>query len=190
MSTCETAARPVIEPMITGRRRVGLRAADQETIAFWLCKTAMTLQLARPDLRPDLIPQRHYSELYAKQRPPITSQIWIGACAHDNRPPDLPAPLMTRYRLTPVRRFRPRDVSEDQPLRTAYSVAISLGNLAGLIFGHQYDASRSRLQFSGSIGAALIQIWPPLAENAEWPQDHALSYREFDGLTQSFAKYS
>jgi hypothetical protein len=67
---------------------------------------------------------------------------------------------------------------------------MSLGNLAALIFGHQFAGSRSKLEFSGSIGAALRQIWPPPAPIVEWPQHHALSYKEFDGLTQSFAKSS
>jgi len=67
---------------------------------------------------------------------------------------------------------------------------MSLGNLAALIFGHQYEGSRSKLEFSRSIGAAMRQIWPLLAPIVEWPEHHALSYQEFDGLTQSFARYS
>jgi len=92
MLICASNARPLLEPMITGRKRVGLSAIGQETVAFWLSKTAMTLQLSRPDLRPDLIPPGHYSALYARQRPLATSQVWIGACDHDNPPLNCPRP--------------------------------------------------------------------------------------------------
>jgi len=143
MSRLEMAARPIFEPMMPGTRRVTVQPSEQRTLAFWIVKTAMTLQLSHPTRQPEAIPSAHYSELYKEQRPPRLCQVWIAGCTHDDRPIDLPMPMIGRCRITPLKHFRPDDIPVDQPKLPAYSVAMSMGNLAMAIFGHQFP-SRTR----------------------------------------------
>ena len=75
MSRLEMAARPIFEPMMPGTRRVTVHPWEQRTLAFWIVKTAMTLQLSHPTRQSDAIPSAHYSELYKKQRPPRLCQV-------------------------------------------------------------------------------------------------------------------
>jgi hypothetical protein len=189
MSRLEMAVRPIFEPMMPGTRRLTLQQSEQETLAFWITKTAMTMQLSHPTRRPDAIPSAHYSELYKEQRPPWLSQVWIAGCTHDDRPSDLPMPMVGRCRITPLKRFRPDDIAADQPTLPAYSVAMSMGNLAMLVFGHQYAGSRARLSWKDAMGEALVQIWPAVTPTVEWPGKYGLDYPAFDALSKTFASY-
>jgi hypothetical protein len=189
MSRLETAARPIFEPLMPGTRRVILQPSEQRTLAFWIVKTAMTLQLSHPTRQPDAIPGAHYSELYKEQRPPRLCQVWIAGCTHNDRPPDLTRPMVGRCRIAPLKRFRPDDISADQPTVPAYSVAMSMGNLAMAIFGHQYADSHAQGSWQGGMGEALAQIWPSPGIPVEWPGRYGLDYDAFDSLTKTFAPY-
>lgn len=54
-------------------------------------------------------------------------------------------------------------------MRAAYSVTMSLGNLAMQVFGHQYHESQIQLRFPNSEQFALSQIWSVGAKQVKWP---------------------
>jgi hypothetical protein len=184
MSRLEMKARPIFEPMMQGKRHVILGPADQKALALWIVKTSMTLQLSHPSREPNAIPPAHYLELYTEQRPPRRTQVWIGGCTHDDRPAVLPKPMVGRCRIAPLRRFRPNDISPAAPTLAAYSVAMSMGNLAMAIFGHQYAESRAGIGWMDQMGEALVQIWPTADGPVTWPGKYALGYDAFDLLTK------
>lgn len=188
MSRLEKKARPLLEPM-NGQRRIALEPKQQQVLGFWIAKTAMTMQSSHPTRYPDAIPRSQYSELYKEQRPPLLSQIWIGGCTHDDRPPYLPRPLVGRVRITPLTRWRPDDIAPEEPTLKAYSVAMSMGNLGMVMFGHQYSHSHAQLIWKDQMGEALVPIWPPQDEPVEWPGKYGLGYAAFNRLTEVFAPY-
>jgi hypothetical protein len=190
MARLEKRARPLLEQMIRAERQVTLEPADQEVLAFWIAKTAMTMQSSHPTRDPDAIPPSHYGELFQEQRPPKLSQIWIGAASHDDRPPELPKPLMGRVRITPLKHFRPDGIPAYEPPVKAYSVAMSMGNLAMVMFGHEYRRGRRhRLVWPDQLGEALVQVWPAADVAADWLGKYKLDYSAFNALTQLFAPY-
>jgi len=190
MSRLEKKARPFLEPTIRGDRRVTLQPEGQQVIAMWIAKTAMTMQSSHPTRYPDAIPRSHYTELVQGQRPPMLSQIWIGAASHDDRPREIPKPLMGRVRITPLKHFHPDGIPAYEPPVKAYSVAMSMGKLAMVIFGHEYrHARRHRLVWPDQFNEALVQVWPTSNLPVEWPGKVALGYAAFNALTQVFAEY-
>lgn len=189
MSRLDKKARALYEPMMRGDRRVTLQPADQQVLAFWIAKTAMTMQSSHPTRYPDAIPSSQYSELCKEQRPPLLSQIWIGGCTHDDRPAYLPKPLVGRVRITPLTRWRPDDIAADEPTLKSYSVAMSMGNLAMVMFGHQYANSHAQLLWKEEMGEALVQIWPSSGGPVEWPGKYGIGYAAFNRLTEVFASY-
>jgi hypothetical protein len=189
MSRLEMTAAPLITPMLTGERKVALNLGEQATVAFWIVKTAMTMQLSHPTRRPDAIPDDQYRFVFGEQRPPDTCQVWIGACSHEDRPPNVPLAQVGRCRIGPLIRFRPVDIAPDEPTRRAYVATMSIGNLAMQVFGHQYPTSQVQLRYPDLAGSALIQIWPALATDAEWPGPVAIDYPTFDHLTRAFGQF-
>jgi hypothetical protein len=189
MSRLEMAAAPLMTPMLTGERRVMLNLDEQAIVAFWVVKTAMTMQLSHPTRRIDGIPVSHYESVYREQRAPNACQVWIGACSHDDRPPNVPLAMVGRCRIAPLSRFRPIDIAPDQPVRRAYVATMSMGNLAMQVFGHQYVDSHVQLRYPNLAGSALVQIWPFRLEKAEWPGSAALDYPTFDALTRAFEDF-
>ncbi len=186
MSRLEVAVAPVITPMLTAEKRVSLNEHQQTVVALWVVKTAMTMQLSHPTRRIDGIPAEHYGSVRAELHPPSTSQVWIGACSHDDRPENVPLAMVGRCRIAPLSRFRPNDIGADEPTRPAYVATMSMGNLVMQAFGHQYPTSKVQLRYPNLSGTALLQIWPVLAPSVEWPGALTLDYPTFDALTGAF----
>jgi hypothetical protein len=73
MNDLETAARPLLEPMIVGRGRA-LHRDGQRTIATWAMKTMLMFEFAYPE---QLIPRELYEHLYAHREPPPRTRAWL-----------------------------------------------------------------------------------------------------------------
>ena len=74
MSELETAAKPILEPLVLGRSRT-LIAAEVETAALWCAKTALMFQWTHPDRRQT--PDAHYRWLCQNRTPPPNTFVWI-----------------------------------------------------------------------------------------------------------------
>jgi hypothetical protein len=83
LSGLESAARPVLTPLIRGEAR-RLPDDDQALIAAWTCKTALVSLLNSADEAQPGVPPGEYTELYEQRNrmePPPFSQYWIGSYA-------------------------------------------------------------------------------------------------------------
>ena len=181
MSDLESASAPILAPMIRGQP-VRLDRAAQRLVAFWLAKTVMTARWVHRDRRFPGIPTDHYVELYQHQAPPGHSQVWVAACSHDDRP-SRQLPLGYRYRMIRLERLQVATRGGLWlPFRPAYAVALSIGNLAGLVFGHTYDRAVPVLSYDGTLGMALHDVWPGGDEELAWPSGFCLNYTEFNLL--------
>jgi hypothetical protein len=182
MSALQEGAKPYIAPLIRGES-CSLASDQQELVASWLTMTAMTAPWANPDHGSWAIPQSHRTELCTNRKPPQSTQVLIAPCAHDRRPIGT-APFGMRYRLI---RLDHMDVTTPAgvilPSRPGYGVALSVGNLAAVIFGHAYDPIRQpMLAYDGLLDRALKPIWPSSDTSVEWPRDYALNYEDFNRL--------
>lgn len=188
MGNLEQRALPLVAPMLRGEA-IELGADAQGVVAFWVVKTALTARWVHRSSEYLGIPESHYREVHAEQRPPLTAQVWIAVCSHDDRPPDLP-PIGFRYVMTRLERFEAStDAGVVLPLRPAWAVAMSLGNLASLTFAHTYDAISAGIRFDGLLGRALHPVWPVQSEALSWPSGYCLNYPEFDMLTQRLERW-
>jgi hypothetical protein len=80
MSRLETATEPVLTALITGVRR-DLTAAEVETLAWWIAKTAVTAQFVSPFADHRQIPDRQATWIYQRGRPAPEMQIFIAQAA-------------------------------------------------------------------------------------------------------------
>jgi hypothetical protein len=182
MSVAQETARPYLAGLFRGDE-ARLDVAAQEAIASWLAMTAMTGSWANGDYGGWGVPTTLRRQLQSSRHVPPGMQIWIAPCSHDDRPAGIVA-RGVRYRLIRldhVRVLTPAGV--ELPLRPAFAVALSIGNMAALVFGHTYDPMyQPELRYDGLLGLALKRISPSAQDIVGWPKDFALNYAEFDTL--------
>lgn len=189
MSQLQERAKPDLVPLFRGE----VTTLDQEAqarVASWLAMTAYTAAWANRDHGGWAIPQDHRTELCATGHPPVRSQIWIAPCSHDDRPPGTPA-YGLRYRLI---RLDHLDAATGAgvvvPARPAYAAALSVGNLAALVFGHTYEPGIHHvLRFRGLFELALKAVWPAANPLVAFPVDAVLDYDNFNALITVVAQW-
>ncbi|MHB8719247.1 MAG: hypothetical protein ACYDAC_10210 [Candidatus Dormibacteria bacterium] len=182
MSQLQEQAKHHLLPLIRGTD-CSLEAPAQELVAAWLSMTVMTASWANPALGDWAIPQEHRTALCETGRPPLSTQLWIASCSHDDRPPGMPIFGM-RYRLIRLDHIVGSTVTGIAvPTHPGYGAALSIGNLAAFIFGHTYEPPlRPQITFNGRIGVALRSIWPASVEPVGLPGNIALNYTDFNQL--------
>ncbi len=163
MSRLETAAKPHIMAMFSGRHNIPLEEPAQLVLARWAFQTIAVLA----QLRLTSFPLDHCHELYDSERPPEHSQIWIGTAsinasegwdqvaefAYDLKPLDvtvgdlrIPVPVYsTRFRLMNV-------------VFEAYGFPVTPPPGLGL-----------RAHPSAHLRRALLPIWPSEHPTIWWP---------------------
>lgn len=189
MSQLQERAKPHLVPLFCGQHTILDREA-QECVASWLAMTVYTASWAKRDHGGWAIPQDHRTELYATGRPSPRCQIWIAPCSHDDRPAGMPA-FGLRYRLIRLDHLDGATATGVVvPARPAYAAAMSVGNLAALVFGHTYDPPiRPLLGFTGVLQLALKQVWPVADTDVAFPIDAALNYDHFNELITGLARW-
>ena len=75
MSDLETAAKPLLLPLLRGAVRE-LGREEQRTLSAWAMKTATMLEFSHP--RGLAIPQADRDWIFKEGRPPPRTQIWVG----------------------------------------------------------------------------------------------------------------
>jgi hypothetical protein len=182
MSVLQEQARPYLAGFFRGDE-AHLDGAAQAAIAAWLAMTAMTGSWANSDYGGWGIPRTLRRQLQSTSQVPQGMRIWIAPCTHDDRPAGLVARAV-RYRLIPLEHVPVVTAAGVKlPFRPAFAVAMSIGNMAALIFGHTYDPIwQPGLSYDGRLGLALKRVFPATQEVLDWPRDFALNYVEFDTL--------
>ena len=182
MSRLQRGARPHVARLVRGEA-AHLDTTTQEIVAAWLAMTVISASRANDSYGGWAIPQTHRKQLQETSVVPTGMQVWIAPCTHDDRPAGMVA-RGVRYRLirldhVPV--VTPAGLM--LPHRAAYAVALSIGNLAALVFGHTYDAIwQPVIRYDGLLGMALKRILPSAQATLDWPRDFAINYGEFDAL--------
>jgi hypothetical protein len=182
MSRLQQSAKPYLLPMIRGEECT-LDAPGQEIVAAWLTMTAMTACWVNRDVGGWAIPQEHRTAIYETEKAPLTTQVWVAPCAHDDRPPRT-HPYGLRYRIIRLDHLYGSTITGISiPARPGYGAALSAGNLAALVFGHTYAPPvHPQLRLTGLLQLACKQIWPAQSKIVEFPRDSALDYNGFNQL--------
>jgi hypothetical protein len=166
MSRLETAAIPVLTPLILGQRR-GLSPDDCRVLARWATKTHMTQELTG-SRQWTLSPQSQRSWMADEHTdPPEGVHVWVAAYYS-------PTPE-GHYDLTPLTRAGDGQVVDiDSP--GAFEVVD--GYRATLLAGRLLIAVASLYRVEGwqlnySIQLPVIRVWPPTGRGIIWPPPEA-----------------
>lgn len=181
MNGLEKAVRPIIIPMIQGRRRA-LGAFEQVAITMWVLKTAMVAEFLRGGLR--YFTQRERSRLMKATGPPLElgARVWVGRYGDKNR---------GFHALTGTLMHGPGVIG-------AHTSAFALGEFLVQVFVERETARYVGELFSrpGPWKDTLIQIWPPDLEMVAggaawiWPPRLALNNQGFNALFDRFLSLS
>jgi hypothetical protein len=158
MSRLEGAARPHVEPLITGAGRGrSLDAEARRLIAFWALKTAFMTNLAQEAER-QCVPASDYTALYAAQDVLPNTFVWLGATTWV-------AGGFSRHRIFDA------DVGDSAGI-IGWSATIQLGHL--VIEATRIEVPDGYIEVGGGVGQALRRVWPQ-DEPVIWPPDWAMT---------------
>jgi hypothetical protein len=173
MSELESAAKPVLGPLIRGEtQRLGFWR--QMLAATWATKTAMVLEQLVPLERG--IPLDYVHGLRAYQCPPLLrQQVWIGRYSGDQ--PHAFGHAAGRGGERTVEEPNPRD-------GYIYNATLTAGQLAFHIFGHTFKP-RLVQRLPEYFVPRLVQIWPLVNEVVSWPPSSRLQDEDLEALATS-----
>jgi hypothetical protein len=69
-----------------------------------------------------------------------------------------------------------------------YLVAIGIGQLIFIVFGHGYDAGVNATP-QNALATRLVQVWPPINETAAWPPDEPLDDFGLDASVRALGAF-
>jgi hypothetical protein len=165
MNDLENAARPLLEPMIAGRRTT-LDKPEQRALAAWGIKTAMMLEQTNPATAS--IPASHYAFLHEHKEPPSTTFAWLAAT--------------DAKKYTVFYHGHGLDLHIDHqevPSAEGYVATIAIRHLALQIIGTQIEDAE--FEQTGALGSAVSQIWP-FRRSFRWPVGLILDPTGLDAL--------
>lgn len=172
MSQIESAAKPIVGPMVRGITTT-LDAAAQETVAnFVVVKGLVAVQGSRT---PQPIPDSHYRRVWAAEGAPAnTVRVWIGerrSFPTSGRPSRATffdshfMPVTNAARPFPMPRDFSRYISEGGVFN---GTIFQLGHFFGLAIQHDWPGLQVRPEPGSDAERALIPIWPT-DRTVKWP---------------------
>lgn len=156
----ENAAKPLLIPMITGNK-ITLDASDQTSVAVWVTLMVLMLQLTHREGERSIMPDAY--RWFRRWRMPLPNeQIWIALYDGEGEWP-------VSYRHYGMSIY-PATVPEPPKDLNAHGLAISIGHLVAVAFGHTLAAESLRVGVqSGPPAAVLRPIWPTTGDPVEFP---------------------
>ena len=171
MHELEVSAQAILSHLIQGDAR-RLRFWRQVLVATWACKTAMVWECLAGEHR--AMPMACLRELHRTQRPPTKHQVWFGRYSGDD-------PYSFRHAAG-------RALGQPDPQQAhGYLVAIGIGQLVFVIFGHGFghlDATPRN-----ALADRLTQVWPPVHEIAAWPPPLPLDDYGLDATVRALGTF-
>lgn len=152
MSGLEDAVKPVLEPMLKGRRCLVTSAAAQ-ILSFWASKTILGFQAAESPATTFARPE-DFRRLHDEQAAPRNSQIWLAAVRKGDS---------LQYRAHSV--VRAGKVSDGEA--DGFGASLILGHVA-IYFLMGYSQPLG-LRLGASISGALRGIQPERQGDFSWP---------------------
>jgi len=156
MSTLEAEAKPLLSPMIEGKR-MGLSAREQKLAATWAAKTVA--MLGSTHSKGPVVPGADVAALFATRQPPRNAYVWIGAYEGD---------WSAWYRGDLI-----GIGARGNPHGFAYCATLVLGRLAIQLLGHGLPEVMAPLS-APEADRVSVQIWPEPRPVVRWPPDFVI----------------
>lgn len=152
LSELESAASPILGPLLLGKP-ASLATEEQRTLATWIYKTVLLLQMVRAKTdRP--IPTRRFHELYELGRPPADVRVWLGS-------PD--GHQAMHETSTGIR------LATNQVAVSGFFTALALGRLLILCAG-RLQTGVEQLRIGHDTNPRITtEVWPASLRAARWP---------------------
>lgn len=168
MSRLETAARPILRPMLKGIGRP-ISQKDQGTLATWAVKTAMMLEFLDTEHMP-VIPKEHYHFLKAEQLPPADTAVFLGAYRGGR---------YDGYYWLQTLRLPDKPESPIRP--NAYFATLCVGHVVLQVVGITIPG----FTLENRMPNVFTRIWPADVPSVLWPPRVALGDRELELVSKS-----
>lgn len=170
MSALESAAKPLLTPMIEASQRVALTPQGQRVVGAWSLKTAMMMQQAEG--ADQSIPPRDYGWVYKHGEPPIGVQVLLGQF--------VPEESQIRYDHQPI---ASEDLVDGTRRTEGYGIMLGVGHLLVHINSPGLDPPdpQVRLPLKGRLAQHLIEIGPGQT-TVTWPPQYRLPADGIDDL--------
>jgi len=174
MHELEESTEALLSRMIQGGSR-NVRYWRQTLAATWAVKTAMVWDAVSPKDR--TIPLDVLRSFHRMQRLNLRQQVWtgryVGTQPHHS------------FRRTAAHVVGPVSGGSDDPQDAhAYVVALTVGQLAFVVFGHVL-AVPFNFSLPEQIAPRLEPIWPPTHEVVKWPPSDAVDDTALEDLVRS-----
>jgi hypothetical protein len=171
MSRLEEHTKPLLVPMLEGRRRV-YTEREQATVATWAVKTS----LVAGSKFVSRIPSQFYTDFFDSRRPLASCLVWMGA---------------TPWQQTTSLDYRPIKVWADgmEPDDfNAYGSTLGVGHLALHVLAWRADRPPTQQIEDEFVNRRrLLQIWPQQGRK-EWPpRGHRLDLEALDLVADAAA---
>jgi hypothetical protein len=167
MSVLEQHAQAVLEPMISGQVR-DLSASDQEIVARWAVKTAMTFEFTTPARQFSPTDRREIS----MGQIPEGHSVYLASCLPD--------------RVGGHCSYAPLRVESDLGYTTAYALTLAVDHLVFQVIGSGKVGNfliETSEHGAVELGAA-IQVWPSSVDSVRWPPPRVLDEIQFEHFVQ------
>jgi hypothetical protein len=171
MHELEEVARPVLLPLMAGRR-TALAPIEQEVIAVWAIKTALMCEFIHPRTRS--ASETHFRFLYERLEPTPNGHVWL---AHYVGPKELDYNHRELF-LTP----------EDSPgpSRKGYLTALIINRLVLYVLDSEGSVT-TRTYLPKDVEGSLLQIQPIKWVYPRWPPEIAHSDESVEGFLHMLA---
>jgi hypothetical protein len=171
MKELEDSCEGLLGHFIQGHER-HIRYWRQVLAATWAAKTAFVWDLISPEDR--AIPDKDLKILHRALRPTAQQQVWIGRYAGDD-------PHTFRRAAAHV-----VGATDPDPRNAhAYLVALSVGQLALVVFGQHVVRPPYSHPLPERFALQLVQISPPIHEIVAWPPPNALDDETLEACVRS-----
>lgn len=164
MSNLETAARPILEPLIHGQT-CQLDGPAQQVLAKWAFKTMAMIQFTHPTS--PSFPARQLQHLYDTGTVHVGIHIWCAKCEGTPSPIE---PLLNFFFFDSSGTIRGPDPTPEVPVGYRYSATVRVDHVAFQLVGLD-DLSGTVMDRGfdhGYWSESIVQLWPAVGPIA-WP---------------------
>lgn len=172
LSEMQTAAKPVLRPLLQRPRRRAVGDAAQLALAIWAYRAALAIGIKAGKAR---IPIDPLHEFYEARRPPDSCRIWMLATRH-------PKYTYIEHRLLAIR-AEPDD--EPPPSPNGFATLVAVGHVGFYVVRWTDVKPRGGMaRVFDLFGDALVPIFPGRGP-ASWPPKRVLSHSGLDQLAEA-----
>ena len=168
MHELEESCEVLVGHFIQGHPR-NIRFWRQMLTATWAVKTALAWESVHPKHR--TLPPAVFHTLHRTQRAEARQQVWMGH-------------FLGREPHSFRRAAGSLEGSDDPESTHGYLIALTLGQLALIIYGHVMATPASR-SLPSEFDSKLIHIWRPGHEVVSWPPPDGLIEVDLDAIVST-----